>query len=364
MAMRAAKKVKGSMHGPRCRPLHNPGVPHHTTAESPAVPLPPKQCRKRLTLRLLGAPLLLGMMVWLAGPRAIWAAASQADAGWLAAGLASAFASNIASAFRWRELTRWLGHPLRPGWALAVHFRSVTVNALLPGAVVGGDMFRVWRLRRDGCPLAEASASVVLDRLSGLWVLYALGAIGLLAGATAPEMARLRHLAGWPPAWPAAGLALTLLSAVLLLPLAVLVAWRATGAGRTRLIWLQRPGSLRQYMHQAASSLVVQAFSVASLACAAQAFGIALPWWLIAVTAIPIFLMAALPMSFGGWGTREAATAASWALFGTAAPLAVSASMVFGLYALVLAGLGMVFYPFEGGISATHSALSEPASTL
>jgi uncharacterized membrane protein YbhN (UPF0104 family) len=303
-------------------------------------------------LRLVGAPLLLAAVVWMAGPQAVLAAVRDADVGWLLLGLLSATAGNTSSSLRWSELARWLGHRVRARWAIAVYFRGVAINALLPGAVLGGDMFRAWQLHRDGCPMGAASLSVVLDRLSGLWILFALGALALFAGTGTAEMEILRTRLHIPEAWSTAVIAAALLGTVLLLPLLVLSTLagvagygaRAGGRRATAVELLRRPNSFEQYQRQAAASLVVQAFAVGALYCAGRAFGVVLPWWVVAFTAGPIFLFAALPVSFGGWGTREVATVTAWSAFGIAPPLAVAAAAAFGVYALaqsVLAWLPM-----------------------
>ncbi|MFM9915015.1 MAG: lysylphosphatidylglycerol synthase transmembrane domain-containing protein [Rhizobacter sp.] len=309
--------------------------------------------RAMQVLRVVGAPLLLGGVVWMAGPRAIWQAVREADAGWLLAGLVFAMLGNASAALRWAELSRWLGHRVRARWALAVYFKAVAVNALLPGAVVGGDMFRAWQLHRDGCARSLAGMSVVLDRLSGLWILFALSSMALVAGVGTPEMDTLRHVLHVPQAWPTALIASTLLVGVLLAPLACLIALAAVAGhraapGSRRAVavgLLQRPHALEQYLRQAGASLIVQAVSVCALYCAARAFGVHLPGWLIAVTAAPIFLLAALPVSFGGWGTREAATVTGWAAFGVAPALSVGAAAAVGIYALLQAALGLLPLP-------------------
>lgn len=99
------------------------------------------------------------------------------------------------------------------------------------------------------------------------------------------------------------------------------------------------------YALQAGLSLAVQALSVGALACAARSLGVGLPAWAIAAAAVPIFVMATLPVTFGGWGTREAAAAVALGAFGADASLAVTASVIYGAYALVqalggAAGLG------------------------
>ena len=56
--------------------------------------------------------------------------------------------------------------------------------------MVGGDLFRAWQLQRTGCPRGAAGLSVVLDRLSGLWILLALASLALFGGLHAPECCR------------------------------------------------------------------------------------------------------------------------------------------------------------------------------
>ena len=313
----------------------------------------PGRARATAALRLIGAPLLLGLAVWWAGPQAIWAAVRGADVGWLVAGLLCSTIGNAAAALRWRELVRWLGHRVGAGWAVAVYFHGVAVNALLPGAVVGGDMLRAWQLNRRGCRMSAASVSVVLDRLSGLWILFAIAALALLGGQGSAELDALRTWAHVPASWPTVVIATVAALAVLALPLAVLfaiAAWAGHGAPpesrrATAVALLQRPQAMQQYLRQAVASAVVQAFAIGALWCAARAFGVQIPTWAVAATAAPIFLLAALPVSFGGWGTREMATVTAWTVFGVAPALAVGASAAFGAFALIQAVLGLLPLP-------------------
>jgi len=294
--------------------------------------------RRHGVLRLAAGLAMLGAMLAFAGPGRLLEAARGADPRWLAAGLAAAVASTLASALRWRALVRWLGHRVTRGWAIAVYLRGVAVNALLPGAVVGGDLLRAWSLQRDGCPRGLAGLSVVLDRVSGLWMLFACAALGALAGIGTPQLGLLAGPVGLAAPSGQALAALAVLAATLLLPPPVLL--------RSPLRrFLERPRAARQYLLQAGASVAVQGCAIASLACAARAFGVALPPWLIALTALPIFLLAALPVGFGGWGTREAATAACWHAFGVPAELAVGAAVSIGAFALVQAGAGLLCRP-------------------
>jgi uncharacterized membrane protein YbhN (UPF0104 family) len=314
-------------------------------------------------LRIPAAALLLAAAIALAGPGRVWDALSGADPLWLLAGLACAIAANLVSALRWRALCDWLGMRAPTGWAVAVYFQGVAVNALLPGAVVGGDLLRAWRLRALGHPALEAGLSVLLDRISGLWMLVVLGALALALGLEDAGTAAAAAIAGaWPSAMPLGAAAAALLAALamLLLPwLALRLALRAPvrdlaghpgQLGRLRGA-LARRGLSRPYALQAILSAAVQLLSVAALLCALRALGADLPAWAVAAAAVPIFLMATLPVSFGGWGTREAAAAIVLGALGTPAAIAVTGSAIYGIYALVQALGGWMSSGARSGIA-------------
>jgi uncharacterized membrane protein YbhN (UPF0104 family) len=116
---------------------------------------------------------------------------------------------------------------------------------------------------------------------------------------------------------------------------------------------LARRGLSRPYALQAILSAAVQLLSVAALLCALRALGADLPAWAVAAAAVPIFLLATLPVSFGGWGTREAAAAIVLGALGTPAAIAVTGSAIYGTYALVQALGGWM----SGG---ARSGIAEP----
>ncbi|MCU0927883.1 MAG: flippase-like domain-containing protein [Burkholderiaceae bacterium] len=312
--------------------------------------------RARAAARIALGAALLALLLWWVDPRALALVLRGADPAWLALGLASAVAANVASALRWWALARWLGAGVRAGWALATYFRGVAINALLPGAVVGGDLYRTHALARTGLPLLEAGVSVLTDRLSGLWLLVVVGAAAAAFGLAAGEAAAVAPLAamlGGHGHGVLAGLALLLL----LLPLAVLLGWQrgvarpqADGGAAERpwhrrlVLIAHRPRALAQYSWQVLGSTAVQLLSIGTLACGGAAVGVDLPWWAWAAVAVPVFLLATLPVSFGGWGTREAAAIVALGAFGVGAPQAVAVSMLYGLAALAqaLGGLGLL----------------------
>ena len=302
-----------------------------------------KRAHKALLRGLLGGALLVAVIA-LADPARVLAQLRQAHVGWLLAGLAAAVASNVVSALRWRALARWLGADVSVRDATRWYFQAIGLNALLPGAVLGGDLYRAVVLRRAGQATLASSWSVVLDRVSGLWMLCAIGGLGaaLCADVLAPW---LRLPAGAFAALMLAGTALWL-ATPWTLP-ALLRRWGVRWLAPLRAA-AQRPDFNRQMGWQALASAAVQVLSAAALAAGGLALGVQLPLAAWAFAIAPVFLMAALPVSVGGWGTREAAAVASLAPFGVAAPAAVGVGVIYGLYALVQGAMGALAFGLPG----------------
>ncbi|WP_430433275.1 lysylphosphatidylglycerol synthase transmembrane domain-containing protein [Methyloversatilis sp.] len=289
-------------------------------------------------LRLAAAGVLLAAVIHVAEPAALVNTLRRADRDWLLLGLVAALLSNVASALRWRALTAWLGAAVSPSFALLAYFRAMALNALLPGAVVGGDLYRALALRQAGLPTLDAGLSVLLDRVSGLWVLLALG-----AGALPFAASSIALPLPLPLVWidlSCAMAAVLLLTAPLLLVARPISGGRAFAALARVQSRLRRPRVVQQYALQMGASLVVQALSIAALACGGRALGLELSPAVWATAAAPIFLMAALPVSVGGWGTREAAAAAVLAVFGVPAAQAVAVALIYGVFGLLQAALG------------------------
>ena len=305
-----------------------------------------KRARKALIRGLLGLALLAAVLA-LADPARVAAQLRQAQPGWLLAGLAAGIASNLVSALRWRALAQWLGAPVSARDACRWYFQAIGLNALLPGAVVGGDFYRAVMLRRASHATATVLApgwSVVLDRVSGLWMLCAIGGLGAAACADV--------LAPWLRLPAGAFAALMLAGTLLWLALPWALPWLLA---RSRGGWLAplraaaaRPDWRRQLVWQALASAAVQVLSALALAGGGLALGVALPAAVWAWAIAPVFLMAALPVSVGGWGTREAAAVASLAPFGVAAPAAVGVGVIYGLYQLAQGAMGALAFGLPG----------------
>lgn len=294
---------------------------------------------KALIKALLGLA-LLGAVIYFANPVQLWGKLKQANPWWLLAGFLASVASNVVSAWRWRALAGWLGAEMSFASSLRWYFQAIGLNVLLPGAVVGGDVYRALALQRSGQAKVASNLSVILDRISGLWMLCAIGGLGAVACAST--------LAPWLHLNEMVFSSLLLLVTVLwlLLPWFMLHGLRQ-GWLKLPGTWLEplnaaarKPDFMRQLCMQAISSAGVQLLSAGALACGAVALGLwlSLPIWAFAIA--PIFLMAALPVSVGGWGTRETAAALALAPFGVAAAPAIGVGLLYGVFALLQGALG------------------------
>lgn len=304
--------------------------------------------RKALVRALVGMA-LLAAVIYLANPSQLFAQLQRANLWWLLTGFGVSIASNIVSAWRWRAMAQWLGADMSLASSMRWYFQAIGLNVLLPGAVVGGDLHRAVTLQRSGQPKAASNLSVILDRASGLWMLCAIGGVGAVA--CAETLAPWVHM----PILLFTSLLLTGTVLWLALPWGLLLALRKQWL-RFSVAWLepvyqaaQDPDFFRQLWMQALGSALVQLLSAAALASGAASLGLMLSLEVWAFAVAPVFLMAALPLSVGGWGTREAAAVAALAPFGVPAAAAVGVGLLYGAFALGQGMLGAVAVGLPSG---------------
>lgn len=129
---------------------------------------------KRWLIFLLQTGVTVGLLAFFFHDREfrddVWNALREADAAWLALGIAIAGAENFLGVLRWRIFLRMLGMQL-PFWkSVQICLVALFCNTFLLGAV-GGDLVRVAWLVRRGCGRTESLLSVIMDRVSGLGAL-------------------------------------------------------------------------------------------------------------------------------------------------------------------------------------------------
>jgi uncharacterized protein (TIRG00374 family) len=140
---------------------------------------------KRLALGLLkiGASLaIVAYLVVQAKNDRAFAELAQQPKDWARLGLAFAalMTGVLMTHIRWCYLVRGLGLPFRMRDAFRLGFVGFLFN-LAPAGVVGGDLLKgVMLVRQLDGHKAKASASVVVDRIIGLYVLFIVASVALL----------------------------------------------------------------------------------------------------------------------------------------------------------------------------------------
>ncbi len=248
----------------------------------------------------------------------------------VAAALGLGAVTTAASAARWCVVARGLGLSLRFRAALGGCYRAQFLNSVLPAGVLGDVHRAVDHGRRSG-DLGRGVRAVVLERVAGQVVVVVLAVVVLLVVPN-PVRGLLDGMAG----------AVAVSVAVLLGLLAVPRVRRTLGAVTAG----PRAGLLTARTGPAVLGLSVVAMAghLALLEVAAAAVGVhAVPGTLLPLLVLALLSMG-LPLTVGGWGPREATTAAAFAAAGLGAGVGLATAVAFGVLALVstLPGLGVL----------------------
>ena len=262
--------------------------------------------------------MLLGAVVWYVDPASVAGQLASANLGLFAvATLVYALGATLA-AMRWHFIARSLGLAASPGAAVVMFFRGFTLNMLLPGATLSGDLLRSYQLAGLGNPFLRSALSVVLDRLSGLWMLCILSLASLLAAAAAGMLDAMSRQA--------------FAIYVLLLLAAVAAPWIPIPLHRELEEKRRQAMASRGAFYGAAGlSVAVQMVYAFSLLLCTMAAGISLSFPLVLAAAAPVFIMGAVPLGWAGFGTRELAAVVVLGLLGVPADQATAAALLYGL---------------------------------
>jgi uncharacterized protein (TIRG00374 family) len=315
------------------------------------------------TLRRIAFRVVLSAaFVWLAlrgiRVRVVFDEIGGARTGWLLGALALLTVSFALGAARWRLLVRGQGVRLGAGEALRYTWIGLFFTNLLPSGF-GGDAVRAWIAGRRSGALAAVTGSVLADRLTALWALVTLGALGvLIEHATLPSIVVLSTLLSCGAV--AIGTVLVLAPGPARLLSQVTSAWpRGSRAVRRVGAALAIYNGRRDLLLGALGlSLAAQACAVLAALMLARALGLQIGVGLL-VTTIPVALLAtATPTSINGLGVREAVFRALLVPAGVAPSRAVAFSLL-----TVIAG-GLVSLPGAAAWIALRRERARPELRL
>jgi hypothetical protein len=241
-------------------------------------------------------------------------------------------------AWRWLTLLRGIeaNRPLASWALLRVFFVSTFVGTFLPGSI-GGDAVRAYAATRHRVTMANAVASVAVDRLLGtlsVLLMAVLGIVGIVLAGQLIDMPGLLPTAVGISV-VAAGATWALLFAPGIYERALRVAgthhWATLDRlARKFLAATSQYGSQRGRLGAVLSaSIAVQILRTLQTWCLGLALGLSVSgaWYFAAVPIIVLIVL--LPISFAGLGTANAAFVALFGLAGVSGADAFVLSLLF-----------------------------------
>jgi len=244
--------------------------------------------------------------------------------------------TTVCSAWRWRVVARALGADIGLGAATDAYYRSLFLNSVLPGGILGDVHRAVTQGRRAG-DVAQGVRAVGWERLCGQVVQAVVTAVVLL---TLPSPVR--------PALPyvLAGIAGVVGCVALIVGVAArLGRSRPARAARAVATDLRHRLLVRGVWPQLTlASVLVVAGHTATFVIAARIAGCTAPLGELIALLLVIQIAAAIPLNIGGWGPREGAAAWAFAAAGLGAANGVTVSTLYAvlMLAAVTPGAGLL----------------------
>jgi len=299
--------------------------------------------RSKWLLRLTGVG-LLGVLVWQLDLSTTGDTLRNAHVGMVILAVAMTIPMVLLKTLRWRNFVRCQGanYGLTP--AFLAYFGGIFVGLLTPGRL--GEFVRALYVQRDcQLPSGKAFSSVLVDRLFDFYALLVMGGIGLWL------LLRGSPLGTWLGLF---GLLLALTVPLLLLVgptvfyaashfvsrLTVLGTWREGVIG-----WLGtfrqglRAISLRHLLMGVALTLAAYAIFFSQSYILARSVGLPVNFAEVSYAVALGSLVALLPLSISGIGTREAAVVAFMGTMGVEAGAALAFSALFFVTFYIAGGL-------------------------
>jgi uncharacterized membrane protein YbhN (UPF0104 family) len=239
------------------------------------------------------------------------------------------------SAWRWRIVARALGVDIGLPGAVCAYYRSLFLNSVLVGGVLGDVHRGVTHGRRTG-DVARGLRAVAWERLSGQVIQAGLTVVVLLTVPSPVRPALPYVLAGVAGVAGVAGCV-------------VLVVRRAARGHRSRLARAARAVSddLRDgllardvWPRAALASVLVVAGHTAVFVIAARTVGCTAPLGELVVLLLVVQTAVVIPLSIGGWGLREGAAAWAFAAAGLGAATGVTVTILYAVLMLIAVAPG------------------------
>jgi glycosyltransferase 2 family protein len=283
--------------------------------------------------RIAVAIALTGYVLWKSDPRGVLDVSARADLRWIGLACALVIVDRVLMAYRWWLLLCAIDDGRRPPArvVLRIFFVSTFVGTFLPS--VGGDLYRAYSLARQDVSGAQATASVLMDRLLGVVSIMVMAIVGLFLVKTL--MGDQGLLVALAVAAVVCAVAVTAIFSERVASLCRAVADRIPIRSVQR-IGTELIGAVRRYArsHRELSmvllfSIAVQILRIVQAFCLGRAIGIGLPLTTYFALVPAILLIMLLPITVSGLGTGQYAFVGLFGEVGVARPDAFALSVLF-----------------------------------
>lgn len=261
----------------------------------------------------------------------------------------------LVRAYRWGSLVWALGVRVRWLRLVELYFVGAFFGMFLPTGV-GGDAVKMYELSRDDHKASAAISSVLVDRFTGLFVLFAMALLALIGGyeLVTPQVRLL--------------IALIFVLSVVAVALLLQRTWIERWGRRLRLdrllgrIKILRELYLSLHLYGSAALLQATGASVVwnlililGYYLLGRAVGIDLSAWYYFLF-VPIVSVLLLLPSLGGLGIREGATMLLFQQVGVSEARALALALAYDVVLLVHALIGAGLYVLQGLMEARRQA--------
>jgi uncharacterized membrane protein YbhN (UPF0104 family) len=243
--------------------------------------------------------------------------------------------TTVCSAWRWRVVARALGADIDLPGATGAYYRSLFLNSVLPGGILGDVNRAVTQGRRAG-DVAQGVRAVAWERLCGQVIQAVVTAVVLLTLPSPVRPALPYVLAGIAGIAGVAGCA-------------ALVVGFAARHGRSRPARAARAiaADLRRgllvpgvWPQLTLASVLVVAGHTATFVIAARVAGCTAPLGELIALLMVVQIAAGIPLSVGGWGPREGIAAWAFAAAGLGAANGVTVATLYAVLMLIAVSPG------------------------
>jgi len=269
----------------------------------------------------------------------------QVNYWWVVLACAALMGGQLLSAIRWTWLARGLGLAVRTSRKIQIYFLGMFLSLFLP-STIGGDVARGFLLARgrEGAGWT-AAASIILERVNGLLALTVITSVCMLS---------VDIPAHWRNLW-------LLAVAVLWAGMLTYPFWHRRLPGflhRWRGVAIDHPEFIPVWWKAMILSLSFQSVVVITTMILGHATGLEMSWAAYGVMVGLVAIASTMPVSFNGFGVREAGYVGFASYFGGNPEAAAAMAALWVIVLAVVAAPGAWVLWRMGGTAALRQKKS------